>query len=355
MRFFLPLLLSQLMTLSSVATAESVASRNGAIRFLAFGDSNTVGHGDTGVRCPDNTSVGGYPPRLRTRLATRGIDAEFQNFGLCGESTSAGLTRIDSVLAEGGDVIVIMQGTIDVAQGMSMETALFNLNEMARKAEAAGVEPLLASVIPRGPESGRDTDNVITGTIAVRLRADAAAAGRAFADPFHAFFDLPDFFERFYFDQTHPKPVGYGIMADAMIDAAVDAATRHDLCAQASPGPCVAGDTVLCLNQNRFRLEVMWENFFGQTGAGHAVPQTADTGAFYWVDPQNIELIIKVLDGREHNGFFWVFYGALSNLDFTIAVTDTENGECKEYRNPLGTFASVGDTAAFFDGDFSSH
>ena len=338
MRAFLPLLLLHLATLPSSAADKT---------FLAFGDSNTVGHGDTGIRCPDNIRVGGYPPRLRTRLAARGIDAEFLNFGLCGESTAAGLTRIDSVLAQGGDVIVIMQGTIDVAQRMSLETALFNLNEMARKAELAGIEPLLASVIPRGPDAGTDTDNVKTQALAVQLRADAEAAGRAFADPFHAFFDLPDFFNTYYFDQTHPRPAGYGILADSMVDAAVDAATRNDLCSQVPPGPCVSSDTVLCLNQNRFRLEVMWENFFGQTGVGHAVPQTIDTGAFYWVDAQNIELIVKVLDGRAHNGYFWVFYGALSNLEYTIVVTDTETGRCREYPNPLGIFASVGDTHAF--------
>ncbi|MCP3996333.1 MAG: hypothetical protein GY722_14935, partial [bacterium] len=40
--------------------------------FLVFGDSITIGHGDGDVLCPDNTSVGGYPPRLRSRLAPRG-------------------------------------------------------------------------------------------------------------------------------------------------------------------------------------------------------------------------------------------------------------------------------------------
>ena len=69
----------------------------------------------------------------------------------------------------------------------------------------------------------------------------------------------------------------------------------------------------------------------------------------YWFDPQNIELTIKVLDGRWLNGHFWVCYGALSNVEFSLLVTDTETGECREYFNPLGAFASVGDTSAFFD------
>jgi len=57
--------------------------------------------------------------------------------------------------------------------------------------------------------------------------------------------------------------------------------------------------------------------------------------------------VIKVLDARAVNGRFWVFYGALSNVGYTITVTDTETGDAKTYRNELGSFGSVGDTAAF--------
>ena len=317
--------------------------------FLAFGDSITVGHGDGSILCPDNVSTtGGYPPRLRPRLAARGIDAVFANYGVCGERTSAGVTRIDSVLSTGGDVIIIMEGTNDVSGRVSAETTVFNLNVMAQKAEAAGVEPVLASLIPRGPDSGTDTSNGKTFGIGNLLRMDAAENGWAFADPFAALFNRPSFFELYYFDQLHPNPTGYAIVAESMVDAAVDAATREDLCDQVPPGPCAANDTVLCLNQGRFRLEAKWKNFFGDEGVGHALPQTDDTGAFFWVDPQNVEMIIKVLDGRAINNHYWVFYGALSNLEFTLVVTDTETGECKEYVNPLGTFASVGDTGAFF-------
>ena len=316
-------------------------------RFVVFGDSITVGHGDTGVLCFETANVGGYPPRLEQRLEARGLDVAIKYQAVCGERTDAGLSRIDGVLNQGGDVIVIMEGTNDVSSGVGFETTLFNLNAMARKAETKGVEPLLASIIPRGPESGRDSGNGKTQTIASRLREDAHEQDWAFADQFHALFDLPDFFELYYHDQLHPNAVGYGIMAAAFVDPALDAATRQDLCAQVPPGPCVSGENVLCLNSGRFRLEAVWKDALGDEGVGHAVPQTDNTGAFWWFDPDNIELTVKVLDGRAVNGHFWVFYGALSNVEFSLLVTDTESGECKEYFNPLGTFASVGDTAAF--------
>ena len=53
-----------------------------------------------------------------------------------------------------------------------------------------------------------------------------------------------------------------------------------------------------------------------------------------------------MLDGRAINGHFWVFFGALSNVEYSIGVTDTETGQTRTYTNPLGEFASVGDTEA---------
>lgn len=109
---------------------------------------------------------------------------------------------------------------------------------------------------------------------------------------------------------------------------------------------CVAGPTTLCLNQGRFKVEVAWKDFAGNSGVGRAVPLTADTGTFWFFSPENVEVVLKVLDGRGVNGKFWVFYGALSSVEYTLTVTDTQTGGVKTYRNPPGTLASVGDTGA---------
>ena len=42
-----------------------------------------------------------------------------------------------------------------------------------------------------------------------------------------------------------------------------------------------------------------------------------------------------------------MFYGALSNVEYTITVTDTATGAKNVYKNPSGRFASVADTGAF--------
>src|SRR6058998_250662 len=111
--------------------------------------------------------------------------------------------------------------------------------------------------------------------------------------------------------------------------------------------PCAASGTVMCLSAQRFSVAVRWTDFQSNTGSGRAVTLTPDTGYFWFFSDNNVELVVKVLDARSFNGRFWVFFGALSNVEYTLTVTDTVTGSVKEYRNPSGQFASVGDTAAF--------
>ncbi len=110
---------------------------------------------------------------------------------------------------------------------------------------------------------------------------------------------------------------------------------------------CVASETSLCLNGGRFRVEVKWKDFAGKAGVGHAIPLTSDTGYFWFFDRNNVELVVKALDARGLNGRFWIFYGALSNVEYEMTVTDTLTGNVNRYSNPSGRFASVGDTDGF--------
>lgn len=123
--------------------------------------------------------------------------------------------------------------------------------------------------------------------------------------------------------------------------------------AEASAGKvaaCVDGPRNLCLNDERFRVEVSWADpYHGGTGSGQAVGLTSDTGYFWFFNRANVELVVKVLDGRALNGYFWVFYGALSTVEYTITVTDTETGATSTYYNPPYELASRADTRAFSD------
>lgn len=105
-------------------------------------------------------------------------------------------------------------------------------------------------------------------------------------------------------------------------------------------------EEALVLDGGRFGVEVVWRDFLGRAGRGSAQAETRDTGYFWFFDRNNIELMIKVLDGRHINGHFWVFFGAATNVEMTIYVFDRLTGHQAIYYNPLGTFASQGDIAA---------
>lgn len=115
------------------------------------------------------------------------------------------------------------------------------------------------------------------------------------------------------------------------------------------PFDCVPEETTLCLNDGRFRVRLTWRTPASEQGAGHVVPfGSDDSGLLWFFRPANWEMLIKVLDGCAVNDRYWVFFAAVTNVEFTLTVTDSTTGATKTYVNPQGNSAdSVTDTDAF--------
>ncbi len=114
-------------------------------------------------------------------------------------------------------------------------------------------------------------------------------------------------------------------------------------------GACVPGAESLCLLDRRLRVEVRWKNPHdgGAEGIGQAVVGSDNSGYFWFFDPQNTELVVKALDGGAFNGHLWIFYGALTDLEYWIDVTDTFTGARRVYYNPPGKICGQADIEAF--------
>ncbi|RMH22395.1 MAG: CRTAC1 family protein [Acidobacteria bacterium] len=114
-------------------------------------------------------------------------------------------------------------------------------------------------------------------------------------------------------------------------------------------GDCVPSATTMCLRDGRFRLELEWRNQRGESGRGSVAPAgTGDSGIFWFFQPDNWEMLVKVLDGCRSNGHRWVFAAATTNVAYTLRVTDTASGATWSYSNPLGRSSpAVTDTTAF--------
>jgi hypothetical protein len=116
--------------------------------------------------------------------------------------------------------------------------------------------------------------------------------------------------------------------------------------------PCLPTQNVLCLHDGRFKLDLDWEIGTGATGKGGVGPcPTRDSGNFYFFGPDNLEMLVKVLNACTAPPLpprYWVFFSATTNVEFTLTVTDTRSGILKHYFNPLNRPAPpVQDTEAF--------
>ncbi|HVT60202.1 MAG TPA: ELWxxDGT repeat protein [Thermoanaerobaculia bacterium] len=126
------------------------------------------------------------------------------------------------------------------------------------------------------------------------------------------------------------------------------AARRAAVGVAAADGPCVSGPQALCLHGGRLRAEVTWRTpSNGGAGAGYAVPSGDELGFFWFWSAGNLELAVKVLDATSVNGHFWLFYGALTDVEYTLTVTDSRTGQVRIYHNPAGNLCGGADTAAF--------
>lgn len=132
---------------------------------------------------------------------------------------------------------------------------------------------------------------------------------------------------------------GWGLIKDAAAELiAVD------------PPSCLPDEHTLCLQDGRFEVSATWRDFDGNVGSAFVNPVSGDSGEMWFFDPNNVELLVKVLDGCPLPDFqsFWVFAAGLTNVEVHLTVTDTEADETWTYGNPRGVpFGPVLDTDAF--------
>ena len=111
---------------------------------------------------------------------------------------------------------------------------------------------------------------------------------------------------------------------------------------------CPQGTGFLCLNGGRFQVSANWTKLDGTSGAAFAVSLTDDSGYFYFFDPANIEMVVKVLDGCSITNAYWVFAAGLTNVQVDWEVVDLQTGVTYTQQNPQGVpFAPIQDTKAF--------
>ncbi len=137
---------------------------------------------------------------------------------------------------------------------------------------------------------------------------------------------------------TWSTPGFYTVTLTVSDGSSSDSATRTVLVEAAAPaGSCRADAETVCLRDSRYEVKMEWRTSAGESGAGRVVHAgTNDSGLFRFFDPENWEVLVKVLDGCSINGRVWVLGASTTDLGYRIAVTDTVTGESRSYGNEPG-------------------
>jgi PKD repeat protein len=115
-----------------------------------------------------------------------------------------------------------------------------------------------------------------------------------------------------------------------------------------SSGTCTPNGSNLCLLDGRFSVEVDWHDHHNNNdGVGHPILGTDRTGYFWFFNSDNVELVAKFINGTSVNGHYWLLWGGLSDVQYTIRVTDTVTGTQKQWENPPGSFCGGAAANAF--------
>jgi acyl-CoA thioesterase-1 len=114
---------------------------------LALGDSLTAGYG-----LPPGKA---FPEQLQAALGEHGIDAKVINGGVSGDTSAGGLARLDWLLGDKPDLVIVELGANDGLRGLDPAITQDNLDRIIARIYEAGAHVLLAGMVAP-PNLGAD-------------------------------------------------------------------------------------------------------------------------------------------------------------------------------------------------------
>lgn len=201
--------------------APPAAGAAGYHDYTGYGDSitwGTVNKGDSYIPLLDAMLEKAYPGNLYT-IWNAGYPGARTYHLLNGDPYVHHCPGIDSILARyPSTMILLMAGTNDIADGDDYADIRWNLGEMIDRSRAQGVEPILATIIPRfDTEVCRQRSRALSVSY---IRPLAAAKAVRLADPWQKMVDYGDYSKLYISDHIHPRyPAGCQRVADAWFAA----------------------------------------------------------------------------------------------------------------------------------------
>lgn len=135
--------------------APGLHAQTAPIKLAVLGDSLAAGYG---VK-PDQA----FPARLEAALTAAGRNVAVINHGVSGDTTAGGVERLDWMLADKPDIVLVELGGNDALRATDPVSTERNLDTIITRLKAAGVTVWLAGMLaPRnfGPEYATQFDGL---------------------------------------------------------------------------------------------------------------------------------------------------------------------------------------------------
>jgi acyl-CoA thioesterase-1 len=121
------------------ATASAQPASDRPVKIAMLGDSLTAGYG---LRAED-----ALPNQLEKRLKASGQSVTIVNHGVSGDTSEGGLQRLDWMLGDKPDIVIVALGGNDALRGLDPKQTEQNLDQIVGRLRADGVPVVLAGML----------------------------------------------------------------------------------------------------------------------------------------------------------------------------------------------------------------
>ncbi len=119
--------------------SSSAKAQEKAVNLVGFGDSLMAGY--------QLETSESYTAQLEAALKAKGHNVVITNAGVSGDTTSAGLSRIDWSVPDGTNGVILELGANDALRGIAPEQSEKNLDAMLARLKERGIPVLLAGIL----------------------------------------------------------------------------------------------------------------------------------------------------------------------------------------------------------------
>ena len=195
-----------------VCAAARPAGAEDAVKISVLGDSLSAGFGLMAHEA--------FPAQLEARLRDHGVEVSVLNAGVSGDTSAGGVARVDWVLGDNPQFVILELGANDGLRGLDTAQMKTNLAAIIEKLQVRGVRVLLAGMVAPA-NLGRDYGQA--------FNAVYPALAARYAVPLYPFFLAGVAGEPALNldDGIHPTAAGVAVIVEAILPYVMDWLAGH--------------------------------------------------------------------------------------------------------------------------------